>query len=681
MSSLTHLPFCRLTFIWISGIIGAIYYPINRSVTLLLILTFSLLYLSIFTLFKLKLRQTALPWLNLIGLLLIFLASYGNVLLHTAQKKQGDLSKWFLTNQPLRGYKVRIEKVYNTSHDSFACKAFVTQVRSNSGWHNSTGCIQLYFSKKSDYKPEKFHILLIRGSPVQTLSQRQPAGSFISSKNHPTLYRHLLKQQNRDFMLLIPPKTRSRKPWPVMIHQWCNQMLQKQVKEEQAIMLINALLFGEKDQFNPALHKAYADTGTIHVLAVSGLHVGMLYMLIGSIFRFIFTNIGSYLLSDIFTLIVLWLYAWLCHFKPPILRATIMITIARLGFLMRRETNSYNGLCISAFALLLWNPFFLLNWGFQLSYMATLGILYLQPYIHNVITVKNYWLQKIWNSTSLSIAAQISTLPLILHYFKQFPLYFIIANWIVVPAIFAILILSLALVTGSYLPVINTLLGFVLTKLINATNLFVCWVAQWPISTLHNCSINSHSACLLYVTLISICLFFKYKNLIYAILIGLCITFYTVNQIQYFIAEQNKYKLICFNNDALSFALKDSTKGISCYNLQPSSKVPYLQFYASGIIASWHGKTIFAIKTIPVDWYFWNRPKLNIDYLLITQTLLDEKATFIKVFNIKTLIVYSNKPNPLYYDLKSKMQKLGTILIWLKPDTQKIITWSKNKNN
>lgn len=473
--------------------------------------------------------NTVLTWLHPIGLLLIFLIGYSNLLLQRAQQKK--LTHW--TNKHVVGYSVCIQKVYHPLN----CKALITHIKDNAGWHNTHASIQLYFRKQSDYKPKKGDRLLIRGAPVHSLpSESMQQADPFTSLHYSAMYRHVLKQVDQDFICLQPFHERGK--WAAAIKQWCGQTLQKRLKGKETMALVARLLWGAKETVDPGLEKAYADTGTIHVLAISGLHVGMLYLLIKAVFSFLFRKIGLFMLSELCTLLWLWLYAGLCDFAPPILRETIMITMARLGFLMGRGSNPYNGLLASAFALLLWEPFVLFNCGFQLSYVATLGILYLQPLIHRFIALKNRWLQKVWTATTLSIAAQASTLPLILYYFKQFPLYFIIANWLVVPAIFAILVLSLALLVGSHLPIVGMLLGFTLEKLIFVTNALVCWMAKWPISTLASCCINDRSACLLYIILLALCLFIQYKQLIYPIIISLSTIFYTVNRMQHLIAKQ-----------------------------------------------------------------------------------------------------------------------------------------------
>lgn len=376
-------PFLRLSLIWIIGVVLALRYPIDIWMVPIMLMLLGLLYLGAFIAFRYSTRKFSLFKLNVLGVLLTIFISYGNVLLHIDKKEQTHFAKF--SNQKEQEYYARIEKVYTSSNDLLSCKATVTHTRNNSGWHNSAGSVQLYFSKKSGYHPQRGDHLLVHGAPAAYLfyNQEKPQNSF--SLLDRSVYRHTLKKVDKDFMVLMAEGTRS---WSEMIRQWCSKTLQEQVKEQQTVGMVEALLFGQKDHLNGSLRQAYADTGTIHVLAVSGLHVGMLLLLIASIFKCLFRNMGCPILVELLTLIVLWVYAWLCDFAPPILRATIMITIAKSGLVLQRSSNTYNALFASAFVLLLWDPLLLLNWGFQLSYMATLGIIYLHPRISGLITIK-----------------------------------------------------------------------------------------------------------------------------------------------------------------------------------------------------------------------------------------------------------------------------------------------------
>lgn len=237
--------------------------------------------------------------------------------------------------------------------------------------------------------------------------------------------------------------------WKIGVQQWIIQKIGKHLQNQSSMAFMQALFFGHKKAMDPVLTKTYSDTGSIHILSVSGLHVNMMYWIIHTTLRSILCPIGLLRLPLLASVCLLWLYAALCGYAAPIFRATIMASFSKLGFLIGKEVISYNLLFLSAFILLVWQPCLVSHCNVQLSYMATLGILYLHPTLYHSLTIKNYAIRKLWEVTSISVSTQIATFPLILYYFKQFPVYFIIANWMVVPAIFCILMVSFCLMIAA----------------------------------------------------------------------------------------------------------------------------------------------------------------------------------------------------------------------------------------
>ncbi|MDD9139870.1 MAG: ComEC/Rec2 family competence protein [Candidatus Cardinium sp.] len=663
-------PFFRLTFIWISGIIAACCYPIALWITLLLSFIGLLLYLSIVWIAT-KAAFLSI-WSNSIGLWLMFMLSYSHTIGYITERQQNSLSKWLSNDQPCIAYQVTVQKVYPQATSS--CLASVTHIKIRNDWYRMNDLIQLYCSKKYGYKPTEGDTLLILGKPIPLV--RNAAAKCYERFIYPqATYRQRLQGTKRCFILI---EQQQNKKWKEILQDCYRRLLQKEVKEAEAIAFIETLLFGTKESLPPVLRKAYADTGTMHVLAVSGLHVGMLHWFISKPLTYLLYNGKMLNLFNVFILIMLWLYAWLCNFAPAMVRATIMLTLARLSLGMGRSLSSGNGLAIAAFITLVWKPFLLFNWGFQFSYMATLGMLYLQRPIQNSIRINNYWLQKIWASTALSIAAQLSTLPLILYYFKQFPLYFILANWIVVPAMFGILMLSLLGIVVSYLPILPSLLGFILAKLIFITNSFVTYIARWPLATIDGFMLNGYSACLLYIVLFATYFFFKYKRLIYPLIVSVCIAFFSFNRIRKIIKEQNSCQLICRNNQTLAFTLRDKCESVNGSDWQGADHLPYSCHYGGNRLAVWYGKVIWAIRSIPPDWYHWHHDKMRGHYLLIEPKLLEELDTLAKVCTFQTVVVYSKQKTKLNYLIRSKIKQLGIELIWLQPDSEKVFTWSTN---
>ena len=675
---LTCVPFFRLTLIWISGIILAINYPISLTPILILL---GMLLLGYIRFIRFRQSTHNLIGSNVIGIITLLTISYTNVLLHTAQQ-QSNLSDYLSNHQSVEGYQARINKVCKTPHHAFTCQASITHIRNSTGWHRATLAIQLFFPRQCGYTPVIGDTLLIRGRPTQTLSRARTMHQYrLSDSHNQTFYHHTLPQNNKNFLLLENPKFYKHSAWPIKVSQWSYRILKQYIQDEPSIAMIRTLLFGEQNHFNQVLRNHYIRTGTIHVLVVSGLHVNMLYTFVKTLLKYVFIKKFAAFV-DCLALLSIWLYAGVCYFTSPILRTAIMITLAKSASLMQRTANSYNGLFASACALLVWDPFLLFNIGFQLSYVATLSILYLQPLIYRQIYVRHYVLKAIWSSTTVSISAQLGTLPLSIYYFKQLPLYFIIANWVIVPAIFIILILSFTLMIGGSLPFmnlsfINTLLAHALHTVIWATNAFVCWIAQWPYSTLHIYSVDVYTLFALYVAIISICCFFQYKNLIYLVITSICAIWHATVQIKCIIQRQSQYKIIFANQNGLSVTLKDPTHQIHFHDAQKDPvHTPYIRFHGAGIIGAWHGKSIVAINAILPDWCNWNQAKLDIDYLCIPATLLSDIDSLFKVFNLKILVIcVKQTQNTLSY-YAPIIHKLGIQSLWLTPNATQTFIWT-----
>lgn len=201
---------------------------------------------------------------------------------------------------------------------------------------------------------------------------------------------------------------------------------------EQSTGVLMALSLGDKSFLEQDVKQLYADTGASHVLAVSGLHVGILFLLMQWIWQPARRPARRWLFM-LTTLPVLWCYALLTGGSPSVLRAALMFSLFSVAACINRTTNPYNTLALSAFLLLLLNPLLLFRLSFQLSYLAVLGILFFYPRLSSLWKPRLGFLKKTYELLCVSVAAQLTTLPLTLLYFKQFPLASLPSSLLVVP--------------------------------------------------------------------------------------------------------------------------------------------------------------------------------------------------------------------------------------------------------
>ncbi len=195
----------------------------------------------------------------------------------------------------------------------------------------------------------------------------------------------------------------------------------------------SALLLGEDSQLDADIRDVYARAGAMHILCVSGLHVGVIFLVLNFMFGILKRIRVGKLLLPVLLMACIWSYALITGLAPPVVRASCMISFFILGNALGRHKNVYNTLAASAILMLLFDPYVLFGAGFQLSYTAVLGIISLQKPISNLLYFRYKLTNSIWSITSVSIAAQLGTFPVLLYYFHQFPLYSLLTNLIVIP--------------------------------------------------------------------------------------------------------------------------------------------------------------------------------------------------------------------------------------------------------
>lgn len=414
--------------------------------------------------------------------------------------------------------------------------AKITSIRENKIWHSCNNIKALIFlDKKSIYKIEYGDSILIKGFPgrIQKTSKKNHY-NFIKSLNISQIYyTSFVKDTNIDIIKKNQGSTFYKKIYTLI--SYCKDTLAKYIKSKPEYAVICALLLGDKDSLDSYTRTLYIESGTIHILAVSGLHVGIFYTLIKWTINITNLNRKYSILKEIICTVLLWIYAAITGFSASVLRATTMFTIVGLGKIFNKRNNMYNTLGISAFILLLFNPRSLFEIGFQLSYLAVIGIVYLSDKIYKSIYLKWWWADKLWNMTAVSLAAQIITIPISILYFSQFPTYFIFANWLIIPISSIILYLGLILISISYYTYVAEKIGFILERIVLFTNTFLNFLIKMPY---HLCSEINLSYLLLslsYITIISFFIFLQEKKFIWLatvlilIILQLCFSIFNVN--------------------------------------------------------------------------------------------------------------------------------------------------------
>ena len=210
-------------------------------------------------------------------------------------------------------------------------------------------------------------------------------------------------------------------------------VIKNYIPGKSAYSLLEALLVGFTEDLEPALMKSYADTGVVHIIAISGMHLALICQILQVILLGTGPKKSGRWIKWTMLVVSLWGYSLLSGGSPSVIRAAAMFSLVLFAKTILREHSFYNTLAASAFVLICFDPYWLWDIGFQLSYAAILGLSLFSKPLRNLFHPQNKILAGVWNSTSVSIAAQILTAPLSVYYFHRFPVYFLIANLLAVP--------------------------------------------------------------------------------------------------------------------------------------------------------------------------------------------------------------------------------------------------------
>ena len=262
--------------------------------------------------------------------------------------------------------------------------------------------------------------------------------------------------------------------------------LKQQDFEKDEMAVIQALLLGQRQELSKEIQANYASAGVIHILAVSGLHVGIILFMLNWLLKFLNRWKYGVVIKTLFLLALLWSFALLAGLSPSVVRAVSMFSFVAIGLQLKRRTSVLNTLFASLLILLLINPYYIFQVGFQLSYSAVFSIVIFQPYIASLFSAKNKISGYLWKIASVTIAAQIGVLPLSLFYFHQFPGLFILSNILILPFMGALLAMGFILIFMILIGLNPVLVSQFYGWCISLLNNFVNYIASLDVFVLKN---------------------------------------------------------------------------------------------------------------------------------------------------------------------------------------------------
>tara|TARA_R110002050_G_scaffold24064_2_gene64107 strand:+ start:23383 stop:25422 length:2040 start_codon:yes stop_codon:yes gene_type:complete len=244
------------------------------------------------------------------------------------------------------------------------------------------------------------------------------------------------------------------------------------------LAIINALLLGQRQDISEEVYSSYTNAGAIHILAVSGLHVGIILLILSFIFKPLENFKHGKFIKTILLVTLLWSFALIAGLSASVTRAVTMFSIVAIAMNLKRPTNTYNTLAISMFVILLFKPMFLFDVGFQLSYLAVFAIVAIDPLLYNLWKPKNKIIDMYWHTFTITVSAQFGIIPVSLYYFHQFPSLFFISNLVIIPFLGIILGFGILVILLATLNLLPQFIANIYGSIIGYMNGFVGWVSK-----------------------------------------------------------------------------------------------------------------------------------------------------------------------------------------------------------
>ncbi|QNP52459.1 ComEC family competence protein [Hymenobacter qilianensis] len=488
--------------------------------------------------------------MGLLALAVVFLAGLTSAQLATESRRPNHLSQ---LQGPVEFYRAVVDENPVVRPATYATTLRVSAVRVGGRWQTAVGGIRVSVPREVGVATPRYgEVWLVRGQPTPAKAPLNP-GEFDYRRYlayHQIYHQQFIHpDQYRQIAFLPPSYVRAVS---LRVAQVLDGVFRRYLTAKREYALASALVLGLKNDIDSETKQAYANTGTTHIMAVSGLQVGLLFGLITWVLRRLFGGApGFRYWSAGVGLAVIWSYAFITGCSASVLRAAVMFSFIIVARVSERQSTMYNTLAVAAFALLCYDPYLLADVGFQLSFLAVLSIVYLQPRIAGWLDfqelaarrqrpwqprpVRYLWLaggwsaEWIWQATALTLAAQVATFPLGLYYFHQFPLSFLLSNLVAVPLSSGALYVGLGLlaVTGithgisALVPAFASsveagprLVAVLLENIIWAFNEYIFWIGrQMPHALISGVQLTAPQTWLVFVIILSLLLFLAVKRL------------------------------------------------------------------------------------------------------------------------------------------------------------------------
>lgn len=537
-----------------------------------------------------------------------------------------------------------------------------------------TGKAVIYFRKDSIAPALQYGDVILIRSNLQEIKNADNPGGFDYKRY--ALFNgitHQLFVKSNEYKKL--PQQQTSFFWKAMYNarSYILQTIRQYVTGDMEQSIAEALLIGYRDDLDRDLVQAYSNTGVVHIIAVSGMHLGLIYTMLMFLLKSMNRNKRLKMLKAIIIIVLLWLFSLLTGGSASVLRAVIMFSFIIGAEIIGRKGNIYNSMAASAVALLLFNPFLLWDVGFQLSYAAVLSIVLFMKPIYNWFAIQNKSLDWLWKLNALTLSAQILTLPLCMYHFHQAPTMFLITNLIAVPLSSLVLYGLILVMLVSPITLLTNATGWLISKLLWCMNQFILWVDQFRFAVVDGIQHTPIQTILLYAIIAAAGIWLIEKNkAAFRWLLGFVVCFFAAQSFYRYQTIQQQ-KLVVYNlsqHTAIDFMLGDQYyfAGDSVllkdgflrnFHLKPS-RIAHRTYHQPNINVNkvWtiNHKTILHINQ---SYRYDSTKKINADVVIISQNPKLYLNQLQKTINCKLLVFDSSNPQWKLKYWKADCEKLG----------------------
>ena len=474
MSNFKSIPFLKILIPYLIGIISFFYCgQIQNLHVVFLIVFFGWLLSFVFQRFYKPKEYFKKVVYILLTNVLLFLLAFESCYLYNAKNNANHYSH-YVSYSP-QSFIVTITDIPTVTETFIKIPIQINCIEKNNQWHYAEGTSIVYLKADSNITYHLGNCLLLH-----------TIFSYVNEPKNPNEFDYKTFLENRNIFHVVYAKTKDVHIFSQDNHHFSVIRLGTQIKahlvsvlrnshlSQEAFSICSALLVGYDDEIDNSVMQSFSHSGTLHILSVSGMHTGVLYGILIFIFS-LFDKYDRYKKTKfIFVMFFLVLFIFITGLSPSVLRAALMLSLMLFGKTFYKQGNAYNTLFLSAFLLLLFNPYLIKDVGFLLSYCAVGGIMYLYPILAKLYNFENKILQWLWTSVLISVAATIFTLPISLYFFHQFPIWFVFSNLLIIPiSMFLMFAAALFLMLYKIL-----FLNHILVYIINGTTSIMLWLAQ-----------------------------------------------------------------------------------------------------------------------------------------------------------------------------------------------------------